>query len=235
MSHLYRSAPDRPSRSWRRPSGTLQWVTIAMLGVAWMLVWGRYDLPTLLMGLILGVVVSLVFPLPPLRFSGTLRPLWWLVLAGRLIFDLVWASVAVAWAAVVRGPRVRNAIIRVPLQTRSDFVMTQVAELTTLVPGSVALETRRAVPQDADHTERPEPILQSETVSDPEFVGTNLLYVHVMDIGENPDIEAERRKIQALEARVIRALGPRSEYLELRAVAREHRRTPSEPEEGSDD
>ncbi|HIT76255.1 MAG TPA: Na+/H+ antiporter subunit E [Candidatus Avipropionibacterium avicola] len=213
MSHLYRSAPERPTRSWRRPSGTVQWVTTIMLGLTWTLVWGRYDLPTLLMGLVFGVVVSLAFPLPPLRFSGTVRPLWWFALTGRLIFDLVWASVKVAWAAVVRGPRVRNAILRVPLRTRSDFVMTQVAELTTLVPGSVALETRRAIPKDDEHEERSESAAES---GEQEFVGTNILYVHVMDLGEQPDIEAEREKIRNLEARVIRAFGPRSEYDLLR-------------------
>lgn len=213
MSHLYRSAPERPTRSWRRPSGTVQWVTTIMLGLTWTLVWGRYDLPTLLMGLVFGVVVSLAFPLPPLRLSGTVRPLWWFALTGRLIFDLVWASVKVAWAAVVRGPRVRNAILRVPLRTRSDFVMTQVAELTTLVPGSVALETRRAIPKDDEHEERSESAAES---GEQEFVGTNILYVHVMDLGEHPDIEAEREKIRNLEARVIRAFGPRSEYDLLR-------------------
>lgn len=213
MSHLYRSAPERPTRSWRRPSGTVQWVTTIMLGLTWTLVWGRYDLPTLLMGLVFGVVVSLAFPLPPLRLSGTVRPLWWFALTGRLIFDLVWASVKVAWAAVVRGPRVRNAILRVPLRTRSDFVMTQVAELTTLVPGSVALETRRAIPKDDEHEERSESAAES---GEQEFVGTNILYVHVMDLGEQPDIEAEREKVRNLEARVIRAFGPRAEYDLLR-------------------
>lgn len=213
MSHLYRSAPERPTRSWRRPSGTVQWVTTIMLGITWTLVWGRYDLPTLLMGLVFGVVVSLAFPLPPLRLSGTVRPLWWFALTGRLIFDLVWASVKVAWAAVVRGPRVRNAILRVPLRTRSDFVMTQVAELTTLVPGSVALETRRAIPKDDEHEERSESAAES---GEQEFVGTNILYVHVMDLGEQPDIEAEREKVRNLEARVIRAFGPRAEYDLLR-------------------
>lgn len=213
MSHLYRSAPERPTRSWRRPSGTVQWVTTIMLGITWTLVWGRYDLPTLLMGLVFGVVVSLAFPLPPLRLSGTVRPLWWFALTGRLIFDLVWASVKVAWAAVVRGARVRNAILRVPLRTRSDFVMTQVAELTTLVPGSVALETRRAIPKDDEHEERSESAAES---GEQEFVGTNILYVHVMDLGEQPDIEAEREKVRNLEARVIRAFGPRAEYDLLR-------------------
>lgn len=212
MSHLYR-APERPTRSWRRPSGTVQWVSTIMLGLTWVLVWGRYDLPTLLMGLVLGIVVSLIFPLPPLRFSGTIRPLWWCVLAGRLVFDLLWASVKVAWAAVARGPRVRNAILRVPLRTRSDFVMTQVAELTTLVPGSVALETRRAIGQDDEHEERSE---SPASLADQEFIGTNVLYVHVMDLGEDPDVEAEREKIRALEARVIRAFGPRAEYDLLR-------------------
>lgn len=176
-----------------------------MMGIVWTLVWGRYDLPTLIMGLVLGVVVSLAFPLPPLKAFGTVRPLWWIVLNVRLVFDLVIASVTVAWAGVVRGPSVRNAILRVPLRTHSDFVMTQVAELTTLVPGSVALELRRAVREsDADGAE-----------------GVNVIYLHVMDIGPDPDLEAVRHKTRELEARVIRAYGPRHEYDALKAESTE--------------
>ncbi len=214
MSHLHRSEPEAPRRRWRRPRGTVQWLTIAMMGIVWMMVWGRYDLPTLIMGLGLGIVVSLVFPLPPLEMLGTVRPLWWIVLNVRLVYDLVVASVAVAWAGVVRGPTVRNAILRVPLRTHSDFVMTQVAELTTLVPGSVALELRRAVREsDAAGSE-----------------GVNVLYLHVMDIGTNPDLEAQRSKLRKLEARVIRAYGPRHEYAALKAES-----APEAAEGGSDE
>lgn len=240
MSDMDHSDQQHRSEGRLRPLGAVQWASTIVLGLVWVLVWGRYDLPTLLMGLVFGIVVSVVFPLPPVRFSGTVRPIWWLALAARLVFDLITASVAVAWAALVRGPRVRNAIIRVPLRTRSDFVMTQVAELATLVPGSVALETRRAIRESdlasdesdagdggeagdeppareaADRNPVRRTRLLRRPADDPDIVGTNVLYVHVMDLGDAPDLDAQRRKIRALEGRVIRAFGPRAEYEALR-------------------
>jgi len=168
-------------------------MSTVLLGVVWMMAWGRYDLPTLLMGLAFGVVVAWVFPLPPLRFVGTLRPWWWLVLVVRVMLDLSIASVGVAWAAVVKGPRMRNAIIAVRLRTPSDFVLAQTVELTTLVPGSVVLETRR-----------------------PAGDGRPTIYVHVMDIGDDT-IEEVREGVRRVEARVIRAFGTREEFRALRA------------------
>lgn len=205
MSHQH-AAPPRPHRVWQRPKGTVQWVATLVFGVVWMMVWGRYDLPTLLMGLVLGIVVALVFPLPPLKFTGTLRPHWWLVLSLSILIDLVKASLQVTWLTVTKGPRIRNAIIAVELRTLSDFILAQTVELTTLVPGSVVLETRR------------HPDGQPPTI-----------YVHVMDAEDPATVEAARASVRKLEARIIRAFGTADELAQLRAEQGERR---DEPEGG---
>lgn len=213
MSHVHRSPePTTHRRSDNEGGpvgGAVQVAGTVMLTLVWMVLWGRLDLPTLLMGVVLGIVVFWVFPLPRIRFAGTVRPHWWCVLIGRFAFDLVVASVAVAWTAVTRGPRVDNAVIRVPLRTNSDFVLTQVMEFTSLVPGSVVLETRRAVPPvdgDAAPGDSAEPVQE-----------TNTVYVHVMDLRGPDAVERARRTVEALDARVIRAFGTAEDYRRLRA------------------
>lgn len=212
MSHVHRSPEPVVARRTDADgplSGPVQVVSTVMLAVVWMVLWGRLDLPTLLMGLGLGVAVFWVFPLPRLRFAGTIRPHWWCVLIGRFCYDLVIASVVVAWAAVTRGPRVDNAVIRVPLRTNSDFVLSQVVAFTSLVPGSVVLETRRAVHPADDHT--------APATGDGPERETNTVYVHVMDL-RGPDAVVEaRRTVAALEARVIRAFGTADDFHRLRA------------------
>lgn len=201
MSHQHATAPRRRTRY--HPKGTVQWVSTAVIGVVWMLAWGRYDLPTLLMGLVLGVVVALVFPLPPLKFVGTLRPHWWLVLAASILVDLVVASAQVTWLAIVKGPRIRNAIIAVELRTTSDFILAQTVELTTLVPGSVVLETRRAV----QRAGQPGPVDH----------GRPTIYLHVLDAGNLATVEQARASVRKLEARIIRAFGTADDVAQLRA------------------
>lgn len=214
MSHVHRS-PEPPVVHRRVEGegphgGPVQIAGTIMLAVVWMVLWGRLDIPTLLMGLVLGVVVFWVFPLPRIQFAGSIRPHWWCALIGRFAYDLVVASVAVAWAAVTRGSRMDNAVIRVPLRTDSDFVLTQVVEFTSLVPGSVVLETRRAVHPVGDHTVSGDPAV--EPVRE-----TNTVYVHVMDLRGPDPVEHARRTVAALEARVIRAFGTAEDYRLLRA------------------
>lgn len=206
MSHVHRSpTPVAPRRGSRRGYGPVQVTSTLVMGAVWMLLWGRFDLPTLLMGLGLGVAAAWVFPLPRLQYAGMVRPHWWCVLIGRFAYDLVVASVSVALAGITRGPRVRNAVIQVPLRTNSDFVLTQVVEFTSLVPGSVVLETRRGVaPPSA------QPGAEAERES-------NTVYVHVMDLRGPDAVESARRSVAALEARVIRAYGSRDDYRRLRA------------------
>jgi multicomponent Na+:H+ antiporter subunit E len=176
----------------------LQLPVLLWLTFVWVALWGDLSTANVLGGLAVAVAVCLVFPLPPLRMGLHVHPLWlgWLVL--RFLADVVAASAQVAWVTVQLHRQPRNAVIEVDLKTRSDFVLTVVAEMVSLVPGSLVVEARRS---------------------------THTLFLHVLDAQDLAGAERMRSQVFALERRVVRALAPESET-ETEAQARS--RTPSE-------
>jgi multicomponent Na+:H+ antiporter subunit E len=169
-----RDGTFRPARLRAVQPAALVWLTTVWVGL-----WGDVSVANVLSGLLLGVLVSVVFPLPPLRMHLRIRPLRLLWLVLHFISDVVVASVEVTWV-ILRRRELRNSVIEVNLRTPSDFVLTVVAEMTSLVPGSVVVEARRS-----DYT----------------------LYLHVLD---TPDVSAAdrmRRRTLELEQRVAAATG----------------------------
>ena len=154
------------------------------LTVVWVALWGDVSVANILGGLAVSVAVCLVFPLPPLRMGlhVNLLRLGWLVL--HFLGDVVAASAQVAWVTMQLGRQPRNAVIEVDLRTRSDLVLTIVAEMVSLVPGSLVVEARRS---------------------------THTLFLHVLDAKDMSGAERMRTQVFALERRVVRALGPESE------------------------
>ncbi|MCU1537776.1 MAG: hypothetical protein JWP82_2127 [Humibacillus sp.] len=176
---------DAPQRRRRE----LQPRAIAAVTVAWMFLWDRITWGNLVNGVLVGLVVTLAFPLPSIQYSGTLRPWRVLVLIGGFLVDLVRSSWQVMRLAL--GPRSpRNAVIEVPLRSRSDFYLTITAELVALVPGSVVIDARRS---------------------------SSVLYLHLLDVDKPGAIEAQRRHVLEVEERVVRALGSREEIAALEA------------------
>ena len=181
----------RDGRLTPRRFRSLQLPMIAWLMVVWVALWGDISAANVLSGLLIGAAVSLVFPLPPLRMHLRVRPLplVWLVL--HFLGSLVVASFQVS-VSTLRFRRVpRNAVIGVTMRTRSDFVLTVVAEMTSLVPGSIVVEARRF---------------------------THTLFLHVLDVGDVAGAERMRSRTHALERRVVRALGAEVDHLDLGAA-----------------
>ncbi|NLT55492.1 MAG: Na+/H+ antiporter subunit E [Actinomycetales bacterium] len=158
----------------------LQVATLAWLTVVWVALWGGLSSANVLGGLVVALVVCLVFPLPPLRVHLRIRPLRLLWLLLRFVGDVVVASVQVAWVTVQFRRQPRNAVIEVDLCTDSDFVLTVVAEMVSLVPGSLVVEARRS---------------------------THTLYLHVFDVRNGAGIDRMRSQVLGLERRVVLALG----------------------------
>lgn len=151
---------------------------IALMAV-WVMLWGRLSWANVVFGLVVAVAIQLLFPMPPLVSTLRLHP-WGLVrLAARFGYDLVTASAHVAWLAVRPRPVGVGAIIDVPLRLRDDVRRTVVAELTSLVPGTVVIDL------------------------DPE---RSILTIHVLDITDVDLLRVECAKIHALEDRVERAM-----------------------------
>ena len=172
----------------RRRLRSVQLSVVVVLTVVWVLLWGELSIGNVVGGVLVAAVVCVVFPLPPLRMQLTVRPWRLVVLLVRFASDVVVASVQVA-ATVLRPRPPRNAVIEVDLRTRSDFVLTVVAELLSLVPGSLVVEARRS---------------------------THTLFVHVLDAGDATGVERMRRDVFDLERRVVLALGAQTEHLDGR-------------------
>jgi multicomponent Na+:H+ antiporter subunit E len=157
---------------------------VAWLVVVWVLLWGDLSVANLLGGTIVALAVLGVFPLPPLHWTGTVRPLPLLWLVGRFLADLVRASVQIAWLAANPRYEPRNAIIAVPLRSRGDAYFLLTAELVSLVPGSLVLDT--------DYRRR-------------------ILYLHIIATHTAAEVEQARQRVWEQEARVVRALASAEE------------------------
>jgi multicomponent Na+:H+ antiporter subunit E len=161
----------------RRRRVAVQWPTLVWLTVVWVLLWGEVSVGNVLAGLIIGVVVSLAMPLPPVAAGGRLRPAACARLVGRFAVDVVVASFQVGVQAFRRRPPL-SAVIGVRLRSSSDLYLTLTAELCSLVPGSVVVEAHRL---------------------------TGTLYLHVLDVAGTDGIEKARRRVLEQEERVLRA------------------------------
>lgn len=166
----------------RRTGGT-QWKMIVILTIVWVLLLGKLTVGTIVAGFALGLLVTLVFPLPPVEFRGRLHLFGQLWLALRLVLDLVRSSFVVALLAF-RRETPKSAMIRVDLRSDSDLYQTLTSELVCLVPGSIVIEARRS---------------------------TRTLYLHVLGVEQPSDLEPIRQSVLDAESRVVAAYGSAEE------------------------
>jgi multicomponent Na+:H+ antiporter subunit E len=166
----------------RRLRHTLgQWPALLFLTLVWVLLWGDLSWANLVGGATLALVVLLLFPLPSVSARGRFRPWPFVVLVWRFALDLVVASFQVAFLALRPGYRPSGAVVQVQLRNPDDLFLTATAVLSTLVPGTLVIETRRR---------------------------TGAVYLHVLDLERSGGTEAVRADILRLEERVLRAFAP---------------------------
>lgn len=118
----------------------VQPVPLLVLASVWVLLWGNLTVANVLSGLVLGALVLVVFPLPRLIVGIRVRPVPFVVLTATFLTHLVTASVQVAWLAVRPGSYPRNSVLVVQLEGREELFQTVVAEMTSLVPGSIVID-----------------------------------------------------------------------------------------------
>lgn len=161
---------------------------LLVLVLLWMLMWGSLTLLTFLTGVLVAIVVTRVFYLPPVELSGRFHPLWFVAFALRFALELAKASILVSWQAFSpRGPG-RSSVIGVQLLTRSDFIMTVTAIAISLIPGSIVVEVDRA---------------------------GGILYLHVLGASDDAAIASSRDNVLAIEVLLVRALGSRDDLRSL--------------------
>lgn len=170
---------------------SLELPVLIWLAIVWIAMWRDFSLANLLAGLVVGAAACLVFPLPPLLLRLRVRPvpLAWLII--HFLGSVVLASVQVTVLTLRLRQLPRNAVIEVDLSSGSDLVLTVVAEMTSLIPGSIVVEARRS---------------------------THTIFLHVLDARNQEGVEKMRREVFALERRVVRAIGADTDHLD-RSVA----------------
>lgn len=145
----------------------------------WALLWTSFSPFVLLSGALLGWMIVIVFPLPPMYWTGRLR-LWpMIVLVTHLLHDLVTSSIRLVRFAFSRKVELHAGLVRVDLHTDDDLQQVGVATMIALVPGTVVVEVVR-------HPRR--------------------LYLHCLGLNEN-DSDAVREMAVGVERRLLRATG----------------------------
>lgn len=166
-------------------------IAVGWLVLVWNLFWGDFSWANLLGGLLVAAGVLVFFPLPPVTFGGRLRPGGLLVFGVRFVTELVRASLHVARIAVQPGYVPRSAIVAVRLRVPTDLNLALTAEVLSLVPGTLIVETDRQAA---------------------------VLYVHVLDVHGPADLVAARRQIRIVERRIVAAVGSDAELRQVRSV-----------------
>lgn len=186
------ASPDTLPRRRRR---SFQPRAILFVALAWSLFWDRITWGNIVSGLLIGLLVTLAFPLPSIEFGGRLRLHRLLLLVLHFLRDLTVASVQVVLLAFRARPPL-NSVIAVQLRTHSDFYLTITSELVGLVPGSTVIEARRA---------------------------SSIVYLHLLDVSGRTAIEQARAHVLEIEERVVRVFGSSDEITALEKLKEEGR------------
>lgn len=166
---------------------------LVWLVLVWGALWGDFGPGNLLFGLFLALLVTWVLYLPSVQLSGRFNLFHFTIFAVTFVWQVAKASVQVMLIAILVGPRARNAVVRVPLRTRSDLLLMATGHTMTLIPGSLVVEVDRT---------------------------TGTLYFHVLNVRAPEEAEAFRRSARQVEAAWIRIMGTREELAALRAEGR---------------
>ena len=165
---------------------------LVWLVVLWLLLWGDVSWANVISGTFLGLLVTIVLPLPRVRFGVRIRPLRVLALFARFLVDLFAASAQVAWLAVRPGRQPRNSVVRVPLHSGSDLFVAMTAELVSLVPGSVVVELGAPSARG----------------------GEGSIYIHALGVASEEGRERIRREVLLTERRIMKTFAEPRAYAE---------------------
>jgi multicomponent Na+:H+ antiporter subunit E len=169
-------------------------VGVIWLTVVWIMLWGNISFANVIGGLVVALLVLAIFPLPRLIVGVKVRPIAFVTLLVRFLFDVVKASVHIAWVAVRPRAVPQSSVMVVQLVGREELFQTIVGLMVSLVPGSlvVDLDSRR-----------------------------RLLALHYFGVSDERKLEAARADVLALEQRVLKALAADpAEERQVRAPAR---------------
>lgn len=155
----------------------------------WMLLWGQFTVLAAVTGLVVALFVTRVFRLPPVELSGRVNLWHGAAFVAMFFFAVLRGSLLVAWQTINLARYPGTAIIAVPLRTDDDLIMAHVGVTASLIPGSLIV--------DVDRDRR-------------------ILYLHVIGVSSDRDVEAQRASVQRWEERIVRAVGSRAQLDAIR-------------------
>lgn len=147
------------------------WV-LCWLMLVWILLWGKVSAANIVGGLVIAVLITVLLPMPVVPVEGRVHPLSLIRLMLVVGYQLVLSSVQVAWLAIKPGPPPRSAVLRARVSIKSDLVLALAVNILTVIPGSMVLEI--------DQERR-------------------LLYVHVIDVGNDKAVARFYRQVEQME------------------------------------
>jgi multicomponent Na+:H+ antiporter subunit E len=153
------------------------WV-LCWLILVWILLWGTFSAANILSGLAIALLITLLLPLPAVPVEGRVRLLSLARLIVTVAYYLMLSSVQVAFLAVKPGPPPLSAVLRAHLAVKSDLVLALAVNIFNLIPGSIVLEI--------DQTRR-------------------MLYMHVIDVGNDRAVEQFYRQVAVVERLLVAA------------------------------
>ena len=110
------------------------------LVILWIMLWDGWSVVHIVTGIIVAVIVTRLFYLPPIELSGRINPWYFAVYLAWFAWQLARGALQVA--AVALRPRKTNpgSVIAVDLHTRSDLLITIIAQTAGLIPGTFVTE-----------------------------------------------------------------------------------------------
>lgn len=129
-----------------RVSGFLMWTV-----VLWVALWHDVSVANVASGLVVGALVLVVSGLPRTRpgddrHRARFAPLATARLVGYVLYKLVEANLYLAWEIVTPRNRINVGNVAVPLRTESSMAAMVVANVITLTPGSMTIESSGSPP-----------------------------------------------------------------------------------------
>jgi multicomponent Na+:H+ antiporter subunit E len=119
---------------------------LALLVAVWMLAWGRFDAVHAVVGVVLAAVLLVAFPMVPSgrrRIALSLQPVGIARLLWHILVQLVRSNLLMAREIVTRRSRIRTGVIEYTLGSPSDLVLTIVANIIALSPGTMTVDATR--------------------------------------------------------------------------------------------
>lgn len=176
-----RVLPDlRDGRAVLVKLGQLLW-----LDAVWVMLWGSVTWGNIAGGLLVGLAILLLLPLPPVPVEGRVHLGALLKLIGVFVVEMFRSSIEVAWLAIRPGSMPLSAVLRAKVSIKSDLVLTLLVDMMNLIPGTMVLEI---------DTKR------------------RLLYVHVVDVSSEKSVRQFYRSTARLERLFIDAFEREGEW-----------------------